>query len=340
MISVVHLFNHHAGARYPTMISQGLWRHPEIQVSYSMPFISLGKQICPADSNLETSLLGADYIFRACDSHFGIAEIDTILDKHNLWGKVIYYDFKDEADIDGHRLQTCLAYLKRNWSIGYDRYPLRPSPVPMLPVDFSLLSEYFRNPIPEEKDIDIAYLFPPDQRIGRRRYSVYEELDRVRSAFGNPTIGMPTATARVGRRAIFKPAENNPFLNYLQILKRSKMVFTAFPDEHDGDSRTWEAFSSGAMVFMDTTHIPSPQPFIHGKHCYIYDARDRDSIRKAIDRAMEYLNDDIARERIAQLGLKHALKYHKPTDRINMILQWVRSSPRILEDHVQSHRPS
>ncbi|UCD38352.1 MAG: glycosyltransferase family 1 protein [Fidelibacterota bacterium] len=340
MIKVVHLFNHHTGARYPAMISQGLWLHPEVEVSYNMPFISLGKEICPADSNLETSLLGAEYIFRAGDSHFGIADVDGLLDGHDLWGKVIYYDFKDEAAIDTHRLQTCHAYLKRNWSSGYDRRPLAPAPVPILPVDFGLLSEYYVDPIPVEKDIDIAYLFPPDQRIGRRRYSVYEELDRVRGAFSSPAIGVPTASARVGRRAIFDPPEGNPFLAYLRMLKRAKIVFTAFPDEHDGDSRTWEAFSSGAMVFMDTTHIPSPQPFVHGKHCYIYDARDRDSICTAIDTAMEYLKDDAGRENIAQQGLEHALMYHKPEDRISMILKWVRSSPRILTDHVQLYHPA
>ncbi|MFP4418196.1 MAG: glycosyltransferase [Chitinispirillaceae bacterium] len=325
-LKIVHLFNLNRGSRYPSMISQGLWTHPRISVSFSMPFISLGSLIQPADPNLEKSLITADYIFRANDEHFGIQDMDAILDRHDLWKKVIYYDFKDNHAIDTHRLATCAAYIKRSWPIGYDRRARPATQKPILPMDYGLLDEYFAVNIPDEKDIDVACLFPSNPIIGTRRYQLITILKRCKSWFPDSHIGMPTAAAATGRRAVFASQENNPFLDYLSVLKRSKIVFTAYPDNHDGDSRTWEAFSSQALVFMDKTSIPSPHPFVNGRDCFIYDARDPESIMSAVIRARAFLRNESHRRAIALQGYKHALTYHKPVDRINLVLQWIRST--------------
>lgn len=334
-LKIVHLFNFHKGSRYHAMISQGLYAHPDIEVSFAMPFVSLGNIVSPADQNLQDSLVKADYIFRCDDKHFEFDEIDRFLDVNGLWSKVIYYDFKDSSDIDYHRLSTCAAYIKRSWTKGIDRDPVQMPDIPILPVDFSLLDEYFERAAPEKKDIDICYMFPPDKRIGIRRYNVYKELDAQKSSFKNAAIGMLTTFAQIGRRGIFNPPENNPFLDYLDYLKRSKIVFTAFPDPWDGDSRTWEAFSSEALVFMDTTAIPSPKPFISGKHCFIYDARKPESIRNAIATAKGLLNDEKTRLAIAKEGLNYVCSFHKPVNRINRILKWVRSPIKKLSEHVE-----
>lgn len=337
-LTVVHLFNFNKGSRYPSMISQGLYIHPEIEVSFAMPFISLGRIISPADKHLSESLLKADYIFRCDDEHFGFDEIDRFLDINDLWSKVVYYDFKDSTEIDFHRLSTCNAYVKRSWASGINREPIEMPDIPILPVDFGLLDEYFERPAPEKKDIDICHMFPPDKRIGVRRYNVYRELDAQRGNFGNAVIGVPTAAAQAGRRAIFDPPEDNPFLDYLDYLKRSKIVFTAFPDHWDGDSRTWEAFSSGALVFMDATTIPSPKPFISGKHCFIYDARKPASIRNAIAIAKDLLKNETTRQTIAKEGYQHALSFHKPVDRVNQILKWIKSPSKKLSEHVDTRQ--
>ena len=322
-INVVHLFNFNKGSRYPSMISQGLYFHPDINVSFAMPFISLGK------------IVKADYIFRCDDEHFRFVEIDRFLDKNDLWSKVIYYDFKDSTAIDFHRLSACNAYVKRSWAKGINREPIEMPDIPLLPVDFGLLNEYFERPVPEKRDIDICYMFSPDKRIGVRRYNVYKELEAQRDSFENAVIGSVTTFAQIGRRGIFELPENNPFLDYLDYLKRSKIVFTAFPDRWDGDSRTWEAFSSEALVFMDATTIPSPKPFISGKHCYIYDARSPESIKNAIAIAKDLLRNETTRRTIAKAGYHHALSFHKPVNRINQILKWVRSPSKKLSEHVQ-----
>ncbi|MBD3393032.1 MAG: glycosyltransferase, partial [Chitinivibrionales bacterium] len=333
---IVHLFNFSKGSRYHAMISQGLYFHPDVEVTYAMPFVSLGAVVQEAGKDLSRSMIEADYIFRCNDAHFGFDEVDDFLDRNDLWGKVVYYDKKDEPGLDMHRLNTCAAYVKRSWTVGYNRDPRPAPPKPILPLDFGLLSEYYVDPIPAKKDIDVAYLFPPKPEIGQRRYRVYTGLMQARESLGNSMIGMCTAGAVRGRRALFEKPESNVLLEYLRALKRARIVFTAYPDKWDGDSRTWEAFASGAMVFMDAATIPSPHPLVHCRHCYIYDARDPDSIRDAIAAARFYLRNDKARRTIALAGYKYAGNHHRALHRVAQILSWVRSANKVLEEHVQT----
>ncbi len=303
-----------------------------------MPFVSLGEVIQPADKNLADSMKRADYIFRCDDEHFNLPDIDQFLDNNDLWPKVVYYDFKDSWDIEKHRLKQCAAYVKRSWSQGYERTPIPEPPAPILPMDFGILNEFFVRPMPGIRDIDICYLFLPDKGIGNRRYNVFTELNKQRSEFSNPVIGTPTTMANVGRRAIFDTPDNNPFLDYLDILKRSKIVFTAYPDNWDGDSRTWEAFSSGALVFKDISTIPSQEPFLTGKHCFDFDARKPESIREAITIAKYFLENEDVRVRIANEGYNYAITNHRPEQRISRILTWIESSSKDLEKHVNKRR--
>ena len=108
-LKAVHLFD--GGTRYPQMISQGVWSHPDISVSFSKPFVSLGKVICNQSLNLFEDLLESDLIFRSGDLFFNHPEIDSYLTEKYLWNKVLYYDFKDASAIDNHRLDICGALL-------------------------------------------------------------------------------------------------------------------------------------------------------------------------------------------------------------------------------------
>ncbi len=253
---IVHLFDINKGSRYPAMISQGLWIDPDIEVSFSSPFISMGSCICARSDTLEEDLRSADYIFRANDEHFAAPDIDEILARDMLWSKVIYYDFRDTPAVDEHRLRNCCVYVKRSWPIGCFREPRKVSDARLFPMDYGLLNEYFEVLPHQDKAFDLACLFPFNPQIGMRRYVMLEELTAARDRFGSSHIGNPTTSANVGRRAVLNSPENNPWLTYLRILKQACIVFTARPDHWDGDSRTWEAFASGAMVFMDRSYIP------------------------------------------------------------------------------------
>ncbi len=317
------------------MISQGLWIDPDIEVSFSSPFISMGSCICARSDTLEEDLRSADYIFRANDEHFAAPDIDEILARDMLWSKVIYYDFRDTPAVDEHRLRNCCVYVKRSWPIGCFREPRKVSDARLFPMDYGLLNEYFEVLPHQDKAFDLACLFPFNPQIGMRRYVMLEELTAARDRFGSSHIGNPTTSANVGRRAVLNSPENNPWLTYLRILKQACIVFTARPDHWDGDSRTWEAFASGAMVFMDRSYIPDAYPFVHERDCFIFDAQNRNSIRKAIDAATYYLKHESERAEIALRGYRFALTHHKPQDRIARILRYARDPDRNLSKHLQ-----
>ncbi len=317
------------------MISQGLWIDPDIEVSFCSPFVSMGNCICAPSDTLEEDLRSADYIFRADDEHFVAPGIDELLDSEMLWSKAIYYDFRDTPDIDEHRLRNCCVYVKRSWPIGCLRKPREQTDSRLFPMDYGLLNEYFEELPSETKTLDIACLFPPNPGNGTRRYRMLEELIAARRRFGPSHIGNPTTSAHEGRRAILRSPEDNPWVSYLRTLKQSRIVFTARPDNWDGDSRTWEAFASGAMVFMDRSCIPDAYPFIHERDCFIFDAQCRESIRNAIEMAVHYLAHESERSEIARRGYRFALAHHKPQDRVNRILRYARDPMKNLASHLQ-----
>lgn len=332
-LKIVHLFNHSSGSRYHAMISQGLLAHPLVDASFAMPVVSLGEVVKGADTDLCESLIAADYIFRPNDAHFIAKDWDAFLDTNRLWHKVVYYDKKDSPDIDMHRLETCVLYIKRSWTIGFDRMPPPLPPRPILPMDYCVLQEYITADMPQERDIDVACLFNPSPKLGKRRYNLLSEVIKERKQLGRSAIGEVTASGRQGRKAVFEKPQGNPFIAYLGLLRRSRIVFTAYPDNWDGDSRTWEAFASGALVFMDATSIPSPYPLLDQEHCFVYDARSSDSIREAIALAKELLRDENRRSEIARKGYEHALSWHRPINRIDLILSWLNSRNKRL-DHL------
>ena len=118
MLSILHLFNYYHGARFPPLISQGLFEHPDVQFWTVMPVISLGKTEVSVVPAPDKAMQSADYIFRPNDEHFEVQSADVLLDRFDLWSKVVYYDFQDSSDINLERLQACAAHTKRSWPVG------------------------------------------------------------------------------------------------------------------------------------------------------------------------------------------------------------------------------
>jgi hypothetical protein len=79
--------------------------------------------------------------------------------------------------------------------------------------------------------------------------------------------------------------------------------------------------SSGAMVFLDTTHISHLDPLRHQEHCYRYDASDPTSIEQAITAATDYLKNDTSRMKIAAQGAEFARSQHSAQNRIDQLLK-------------------
>lgn len=319
MLKAVHLFNPELGSRYPQMISQGLINHPDVGVSFNQPVISLGQEIRPAKfpELLRAEMTWADLIFRPSRSHFHMPEWDDFLNRANLWGKVIYYDFRDDEQIDTEYLCKCRLYVKRTWPDGG---AVRQGK--MLHVPYGILDEYlFYQHLSLTRDIDFVYLFTPnpDNPAERSRYRVYQALERAgdKGDLKGFIYGLGQKT-REGRRAIFEPMDDNPFLDYLMLLKRAKVVITIMPDHNGGDSRIWEAFASGAAVL--TNFLNPVRGFRNQTDYFGFNPNDDNGIEVMFKLLFDLIKNDSVRKMVGELGQKMALDSHMAVNRIGSIL--------------------
>lgn len=113
---------------------------------------------------------------------------------------------------------------------------------------------------------------------------------------------------------------NNPEMkNYFDLMKSSRMIVTCNPDRWEGDHRTWEAFASGALVFLDRMYAPMVHPLVDEKHCIFYDVSDR-GLRKLGKKILYFLKNPTHADSIAKEGYDFTMKYHRSSNRIDEIL--------------------
>ena len=79
-MKIVHLFNPERGSRYPLLIAEGLLAQPLVEVAHNAPVVSLGQVVAKPHPNIEQAIAEADLIFRPGDDHFGLPELDRLLD--------------------------------------------------------------------------------------------------------------------------------------------------------------------------------------------------------------------------------------------------------------------
>lgn len=320
------------GSRFPLMMAEGLLARPDVEAFFSRTFQVLGRPLTQALSEAEllTAMDNADLIFLCDRKHYPQPHMIKAIAQRRLWPKVVIYDFQDSPQVERAWLKRARAYFKRSFPIGVKRQPRRQRRnKPVFPLDFGVLHCYpevfDRFDVP--RDIDVGYYFQPQSLIRkhklRRRGHVLQRLQAANWKGYNTRIGQVTLDAMAGRSSVFESPEENQWVAYMGHLKQTKILFNAFPDRWDGDMRTWEAISSGALCFLDRTYIPSPNYFEHGRHCFFYDATDPASIRDAVQLARTYLQPDkqAEREAIAARGRHHALHFHRSINRVNYVFE-------------------
>ena len=124
-----------------------------------------------------------------------------------------------------------------------------------------------RAPLPRTQPLPVlAVTAPPSLSLS----PISQVLDWVKEAVKTWDL-KGSATGEVdhgGRRVI----QNQ---NYLQTMREARVVVTANPTGWEGDSRTWEALASGALVMVDTLECPLPFPLLDGVHVVYYDPTDK-----------------------------------------------------------------
>ncbi len=124
-------------------------------------------------------------------------------------------------------------------------------------------------------------------------------------------IGTVSEPGPAGRSAINE--------QYKRCLFASKIILHANPDPWEGDARTWEAVSSGALVFIDRMCQPISHPLVDGEHVIFYDPTD-EGMEALEEKIFYYLSHDEERERIGRQGREFALSHHRSIHRVNAII--------------------
>lgn len=226
--------------------------------------------------------------------------------------KVLFIDWPDNPK-NYYSSIECLLYFKRSWQIrkttkdGWyvdNGTPVRPPHY--RPITYAVLDQFITD-LNRERTIDIGYFFGDQSYSNRARIrDILLKLPRW-----NKFVGVIGNEGGKGR-SIFDP-------NYLNKLKQCKIVVTCQPDKWTGDTRTWEAFASGALVALDNG-LYLDKPLIHKKHCILYETTTK-GILKLIEEIDYYLTHPEEAIAISKEGREFVLNNHCSTNRMQYIIQ-------------------
>lgn len=222
--------------------------------------------------------------------------------------KLIFIDYGDSAS----RMfpVKCKAYFKRSWTARPkpDDFSIRMSlsfPDNYHPIAHAIMDQFI---IDEniERDIDMLCTLrdSPKQPNRRRILDFLKGLD----INGTKHVGQFNNMMRRG----FSRA-------YSRFLKRGKLAITCMPGPNEGDFRTWEAFASGALVFVDRQYTLTEHPLVDGEHCIFLTATE-EGMKELGEKIRYFLANKEQAEKIARQGYEFTMKYHRGTNRIDEIL--------------------
>tara|TARA_Y100000389_G_C17451862_1_gene515425 strand:- start:1011 stop:1868 length:858 start_codon:yes stop_codon:yes gene_type:complete len=225
--------------------------------------------------------------------------------KEEYCNKIIILDYNDNSKKIYN--QKCLRYFKRSVVdkktmkiLDYNRE--------VIPISYCLKKEMakFENIYDYDRTIDISVMFNLNRPGCRGKVANF-----VNDNFSNYNIHVGNVGRRgtVGRNSIQKA--------YFEKMFESKIVVTCNPSNWEGDWRTWDSLSSGALVFVDIMMTPIKNPLIDKKHVIFYNRKNLSELKEKL---IFYLKNPDLCKSIAKEGCEYARKYHKPSNRIDEIL--------------------
>ena len=305
------------GCRFPMMIVEGLQSYlgaKDILICDKDWYV-LAKPILKANFKF-SDLKDCDFIFLPAREHYYKQDVIQYIDSKRLWNKVVVIDFKDSGKIEKDYLSKCYRYFKRSWPRNRVKeffYKYKN----IYPLNFSCLSAYKEisdKYLGRSKKIDIGCYFNITSK-GRRgnlvRCARDEDWGPVKTVLNRAT------NAAWGE--ITDSPENNSWVTYYRdYICNSKVILTASHEDWQGDSRTWEAVISGALVFLDKTSIPT-ENYFNNKHVIEFDSTKRESIKNMFGKVKHYLHNKQTMQKISKNCREHAIRYHMPKNRIEYI---------------------
>ena len=196
----------------------------------------------------------------------------------------------------------------------------------VIPFSFCMRQESLKFDLEKERDVDVCF-FPRILGGGKRKKMkqnpnyVLDKKDiavvkfnqtiggAIKENFENVFVGQMGLGGVKGRSVIQ--------IQYFNQMLQSKIVVCCNPPTWEGDYRLWEALGCKCLVFVDEMLTPVKHPLRDEEHVIYY---RRDRMDELVDKLKFYLNNDAIRLRIAANGTEYARTYHKPSNRIDEIL--------------------
>lgn len=332
------------------MFQDGLPNHPKVEkVDFETVFPRWGNVLFPPTpvKEIQDKLASYDLIFLQCDiadsqgNLIGSSNWSPLIENLKLWDRVIALDVKDDQTLVKQFVNKPLVYFKRS----YDKKFIPEGNTKVLPLAYAILDEYYDaipweyynnrdHPVYSPHGRDIAVLctlpqcfrgVPRDNLVAAIKKYDWGLLGEKRQNHNIQvtlayTCGWLYSSTSVWFRhpRDFEFPQVNWWYIYMHLMHRAQIVFTASSHSAICDIRTWEAFSSGALVCIDFIDVPMPHPFIPGEHFLKLDVKD---FPGTFEKAKELLDDNTERERIAMAGYEHGKKYHSVKARMDYVFE-------------------
>ncbi len=218
----------------------------------------------------------------------------------------------------------CFAYFKRSWVEKVDKGNYSTKRVVShsdhyYPLGLAIMDEFI---IKEKLKRDIELSCTIRRRRHSNRVRLLEFLERM-NIQGNIQMGQ-------FNRGNMLRFNDERMRDYFKLLKRSRIVVTCNPSSWEGDHRTWEAFASGALVFVDKMYLPMIHPLVNYLHCIFYELSDK-GLKNLQEEILYFMKHHKEAEFIARTGHEFTMKYHRASNRIDEILDaiwWQRCKKR------------
>ena len=238
---------------------------------------------------------------------------------HNLYQitepqKTVITDYRDYAD--AFFPDPALLYFKRSITKpGHDGFV--PSKRSYSHIAYCLRQEYLHlaEGSNSERDIDIAVFFEPLESVANPRNKYRTNVARhIKQHYSHLKlfVGVTGARGQDGRSQFQS--------DYAEMLLRARIIVTCNPDRWEGDWRLFEALGSGAAVLVDQMQTPIKYPFSDGEHLLYY---DRTNLNTLTEKLNDLLDNEEKRKKLACQAYRYVHTHHKPSDRIQQILEEV-----------------
>jgi len=292
MIKIYYVPCHKDGTREYKLIRQGLVNNPRVEL---------------VDDDKESDFVFYFYFTRRHEEYY-TQEFPR--------EKTVLIDYHDRSHFNCPI--PCFAYFKRSWvdrvespDGKYATKRIIPRPPHYHPLTMAIMDEFIIN---EDVERDIVLSCP----LRRDKKGWHLNRIRVLELLGKMDIQGKTQIGEFSKGHMRR--FNEPDMrDYFSLLKRSRIVVTCNPNRWEGDHRTWEAFASGALVFVDKIYTPMVHPLIDGKHCIFYEMSEV-GLKELRTMILYYLKHTAEADVIAREGHEFTMKYHRASNRIDEIL--------------------